>query len=515
MSRSKLTFLNAKVNILFQLLLLFTALFSRKIILHFLGNDLVGLNATIQNVFGIMNLAELGIWPATAYALYSYIHNDNKEKIKEVITLFGYFYKIIGFLILGVGLVTAFFLPIIFKNTTLDYLFVIASFFTFLLNVLLGYFFNYKQILLVADQKNYILIIISSLIQLTKVFFQIGFLYFLNGNFLVWLLLECIFGILNTIFLNIYVIKFYPWLKLPKYNKYLLVEHSSILKNIKRLASQKFAAVILSQSDNILIFSFSSLGQVTFFSNYTLIINKIIVFLNTSFNSGAASIGNLIATKDEQKIEKVFYEILVLRYLISGVIVICLFQLLNPFINIWLGREYILDSKLVALIILNAYISITRNSIDNFIDGYGLYGNVWASWTEAVLNLTISLIFGYRYGIIGVLWGTFISTFLIVCLWKPYYLFRSGFKNACLFNYWFTIIRNIVILFFVHWVLHLIGIYKNNSIVSYTSWILFALKLSLISFLLYLVILYLTSPSIRSLASRFYKIFIKKTFNLA
>jgi hypothetical protein len=83
--------------------LFFLALFSRKIILQFLGDDLVGLNATIQNILGVMNLAELGIWPATAYALYKYIHNDDKEKIKEVITLFGHFYRTVGFVILELG----------------------------------------------------------------------------------------------------------------------------------------------------------------------------------------------------------------------------------------------------------------------------------------------------------------------------------------------------------------------------------------------------------------------------
>jgi hypothetical protein len=99
----------------------------------------------------------------------------------------------------------------------------------------------------------------------------------MDGNYFIWLLLECIFAIINTVYLNIYVNKYYPWLRIGKFNKQLLIEHGPIIKNIKRLVSHKFASVSISQTDSILIFSFVGLSQVTNFTNYTLL-NKHFIF---------------------------------------------------------------------------------------------------------------------------------------------------------------------------------------------------------------------------------------------
>ena len=70
----------------------------------------------------------------------------------------------------------------------------------------------------------------------------------------------------------------------------------------------------------------------------------------------------------------------------------------------------------------------SRGVVDMFNHAHGLYADTWSAWAELILNVGITLIAGYFYGIIGILLGKIVSVFLIVVFWKPYYLFASGFK---------------------------------------------------------------------------------------
>ena len=69
-----------------------------------------------------------------------------------------------------------------------------------------------------------------------------------------------------------------------------------------------------------------------------------------------------------------------------------------------------------------------RTVTDSFLQGYGLYSDIWAPIVEAVLNLGLSITLGYYYGLEGIILGITISLLLIVVMWKPIFLYRQGFK---------------------------------------------------------------------------------------
>jgi O-antigen/teichoic acid export membrane protein len=326
-------------------------------------------------------------------------------------------------------------------------------------------------------------------------------LHLFAGNFYLWLLLEIIFATVNTVFLNYFVTKLYPWLKLNKYNKGILLSHTNLLRDIKRLISHKFAGVVVLQTDNLFIYIFSGLTQVTYYTNYTLIISKLVGLLNSFLNSGTASLGNLVASTDKKKIDIIFWELLTLRYFLAGVTMISSYFLINSFIIIWLGKEYVIGDIVLILILINNYISITRFSIDSFLDSFGLYGHVWAPWTEAALNLGITLFFGYKFGITGVLAGTLISTILIVCIWKPYYLFSKGFEKS-VYGYWTNIFKHLLILLLTLSVTYLVNAKILFAPVTYAEWIIKAILISLFTCLSYGVLIYFSSSGMRSLTKR-------------
>ena len=88
----------------------------------------------------------------------------------------------------------------------------------------------------------------------------------------------------------------------------------------------------------------------------------------------------------------------------------------DTIIILWLKEsKYILESSTVLLIIANFFIMQIRTPVDSFINGFGLFEDVWAPLTEFLINLVFSIVLGYYFVINGILFSTLISMFLISC----------------------------------------------------------------------------------------------------
>lgn len=69
-SRTHKSLRNSSVAMIFYLVALVLEFFSRKIFLDHLGEDVLGLNTTAQSLLQFLNIAEMGIGAAIAFALY-------------------------------------------------------------------------------------------------------------------------------------------------------------------------------------------------------------------------------------------------------------------------------------------------------------------------------------------------------------------------------------------------------------------------------------------------------------
>ena len=156
-SRTKKALLNAQVSMFCYFVGLVTTFFTRKIFIDYLGTEFIGLTGTLQSLLGFLNIAELGVGVAISYVLYEPLHQNNQDKIKEIIAVLKFLYQIIGAFILVGGIVLSAFIPMIFKDTGISMGVIYFGFYAFLASSLLGYYVNYNGTLLCADQKNYIL----------------------------------------------------------------------------------------------------------------------------------------------------------------------------------------------------------------------------------------------------------------------------------------------------------------------------------------------------------------------
>lgn len=436
--------MNAKVNLLFYFLPFIFSFISRKVFLDSLGADFIGLTGTLGNILGYLNLAELGIGSCISYFLFKPLQEENREKIQELLSVFGYLYKRIGQAIGVIGIAISLLFPIIFEKEDISLGVIYFVFFSFLTSSLVGYFMNYRQILLTADQKNYLVSIYFQSAALVKTAIQITVAYYW-GNPYVWALIELAFGFIGCAVLNYKINREYPWLRTDKaQGKLLMKQYPEIIKNTKQIFIHKIKDFILTQSDEILIFAFVNLTMVAYFNNYKMIIRKLGAIFSAVLDGMGAGVGNLVAEGNKANIMKVFWELMAIRYFIGAFLCFNLYMLIEPFICLWLGESFILPRVVLLLIMIDLYIHSTRGVVDMYNHAYGQYADVWAAWTELVINLTVTIgvgvIGGKEYGLIGIMLGKICSMLPIVILWKPYYLFSQGLKMSYA-HYWSGVLR--------------------------------------------------------------------------
>ena len=432
--------LNAEVNLIFYFLSLFLAFFSRKIFLECLGDEFIGLTGTLNNILGYLNLAELGIGSCISFFLFKPLQSNNHQETQELLSVIGYLYRWIGLAILASGFLISLLFPLIFSNENLGLGIVYLSFYSFLGSSLIGYFINYRQVLLSADQKNYLIAIYFQSAGIIKTAIQIS-LALTYKNLYLWVAIEFLFGILGCIILNWKINKEYPWLRTDKsQGKLLLKKYPGVLKNTKQIFIHQIKDFILSKSDELFVFIFVSLKMVAYYGNYIMIISKVSLLFKSALDSVNAGIGNLVAEGNKSQMLKVFWELMTIRHCVAGILCYSIYCFIEPFISLWLGSEYIMDHHILVLLAIYIYISNSRGVVDAFNHAHGLYADVWSAWTELVLNLSITIIAGVYYGIFGILFGKIISIGFIVIFWKPYYLFSTGF-NIPISTYWNGAIR--------------------------------------------------------------------------
>ena len=344
--------MNAKIGFLFYFVSIFLAFFSRRIFLGNLGDQFMGLTGTLGSILGILNISEIGIGTCIGYFLYKPIETGDRDRICEIVSLFGWFYKIIGGFILFAGFIVSLFFPIIFAKEEMSLGIIYFTFFSFLGSNVISYFINYRQILLESDQKTYKISIWTQTGVVLKTIVQI-FLTLVYKNIFLWVAIQFVFSLWVCWILNHIISREYPWLKTNRSNgKEILRRHPEIIKKTKQIFIHRMKNSLLSKCDEVFIYSFESLQMVTFFGNYSMIVGKLTALFNNVFTGMNASVGNLVAEGEKNNIVKVFWELLSFRYWITGVITISLLFLINPIISWWLGDQYVLSNHIVIIIIL-------------------------------------------------------------------------------------------------------------------------------------------------------------------
>lgn len=435
---------NTIVSFVAQILSIILSFVTRTIFIKILGIEYLGINGLFLNILSMLSFAELGIGTAIIFSMYKPLAENNRKRISALMNLYEKAYKIIGITIFILGLSIIPFLKYLIKgNNNINYLTII--YLLFLINSVISYFYAYKRSILIANQYAYINTINQMIFLIIQNLVQIIVLVFYK-QYILYLIVQILVTMLSNVFISRKVDKLFPYLKFYKKEIIDVDTRKHIKKNVLGTMSSRLGGIIVTGTDNLLISAFIGVGLVGIYSNYILILNTVTSIITQIFNSITASIGNLIATENNEKSYDIFKKLFFINFLITEFCTVFFITLLNPFISIWIGEEYLLSNLTVFLIVINFFIIQMRKPAIIFIDTYGLYWEIkWKSFVEAIINLvsSILLVKFIKLGVSGVILGTCISNILTNLWWEPYVVYKHGF-NRKFSQYFYIYIKYLI-----------------------------------------------------------------------
>ena len=446
-SRTKRTIQNSRMSLLLFVFQIFVGFYSRKIFLDNLGAEVLGVNTTLGNILSFLNLSELGIGIAMSTSLYKPIQNDDRETICEILSVQGLLYRRIAVLLCALSIPVLIALPWLFPSTECGIGYVYIAYLVFLGGSISGYLWNYRQVLIGADQKEFKLQPWIHGLRYVKIFAQIFFLLFVNWGIWGWILMEFISDVICVFIVNSVLKREYPWLHavtMPV--RELMNKYGWLIVKTKQIFVHKIGLFVLEQTSPLIIYALVSLTMVTYYANYMVLIGYTTMLMNVIFSGMGASIGSLVAENNKKHIMDVFWELFTSRIWLSAVVCFGLYITVNSFITIWIGEKYLLSDSTLLLMIVIMFMRVTRTVTDSFNHAYQLFGDVWSPVVEAVINLGFSIWLGSIWGLNGILTGVALSLAATGFLWKPYYLFSRGLKSPTIEYYIQYIIHMIVLI---------------------------------------------------------------------
>ena len=448
-SRMKNSIKNFRYGAFTQILSTVFSFISRTVFIKILGEQYLGINGLFTNILTVLSFAELGIGNAIIFSMYKPIAIDDTEKVNALMNLYKKCYRIIGVVVLLVGVAITPFINLFIKDPpnipeSLYFIYLL-----YVINTALSYFFTYKKSIISAHQKEYIINGYRMFFIVFKNIVQIAFLV-VTHNFIVYLILQIICTFLENLSLSIKANKMYPYIETNNYQEISKEEKGTIFKNVKSLIMYKFGSVILNGTSNIVISKMIGVVIVGFYSNYLMIVQAVSNVVGNALNGITASIGNLNATANEKVKEKTFYELFFISVWIFGFCSIALLTLLNPFIELWIGNNYLLEYNAVIAIVLQFYINGVQFTGYTYRTTAGLFvKGKWAPIIAAIINIILSILLGYVWGITGILLATsiarlatttWVDAFLVhkyefKTLWTKFIRKYIGYASIIIINY--------------------------------------------------------------------------------
>lgn len=462
-TRLENTIHNSIIGIVSQLVNVALGLVVRTVFIYSLSSDYLGVNGLFSNILTVLSLAEMGVGAAILFNIYKPLVEGDERQIARLLNLYRNAYRCIGGAVAVIGLSLTPFLHLIIREKT-DIPHITCIYVLYLTNTVVSYFYSYKRSLLIADQRERVIKFFNVLTYFVRAFFQILILVVWH-NFVAYLFIQIVCTLLENIMISGYVDKQYPYIRKYKAESLTKKEKSTIFDNIKATFIYRFGSVILDGTDNIIITAVNGVVSVGLFSNYTLLTGSVQSFLNIINNSVIGSIGNYIASEKSEKHERLLLNATFMNFVLHGVVFVGSVAILNSFVNVWAGADYLLASSIVVIHCLNLYICGTLSTVWTFRSTMGLftYGK-WRPLVTAILNLVVSIWLGNEMGLVGVLLGTTFSRVVTNVWYDPYIIYKYGLKSRPVKYYirWtlylIVTLVNVVIILYLQQVLNLVGI---------------------------------------------------------
>lgn len=424
MKRKKKFLLNSISSLVYQIATIVCGLILPNLILQAYGTEVNGLVASITQFLRVVSLSEFGMTAVIQSSLYKPLAEKDTNRISEIVTSSDLFFRNIAYFLCGYVLLLCIFYPLLihteFGKTYVLTLIIILSF-----NLFSQYMFAFTNSqLLSADQRYYVVStadIVAIVLNTTLCAIEINLGYSIHTVKLT----TAFVYLIKPISTHIYI-----------HHHYNINRHA---KNTRDAIEQKWNGVaqhlanyVSTSTDIVVLTFFSTLSNVSIYSVYVLILNGL-KSVSAMFEHAMRSLmGEIWALHEEDRLKQYFslyeWSMCVISCFLFG----CASSLIVSFVQVYTRNVHDADYNvpLFALLISLAFlIHNIRAPYHTLIQSVGCYRQTQCSYIAAMaINIILSVLMVYKYGLIGVAFGTLVAAF-VETIWQSLYLYRVVLKR--------------------------------------------------------------------------------------
>lgn len=441
-SRTKNVSRNITMGFIYKIVSLLLPFVTRTLLLYYLGTKSVGANTLFSSILSFLSLAELGFGSSVVFAMYKPIAENNIEAINALLKYYKQIYRLIGTIILLVGVIIAPFLNYLIKGDPPEGINITILYFLYLFNTVISYFIaGYRQSLLIAyqraDIRDKIALFITICVRVLEIIVIIC-----SRNIYAYVCIA-IFGTICTNIITAYVTKrIFPDIECK--GEISVEQKKEITKKISGLFGTKLNSIVVNQADTIVISAFLGLTLLAQYGNYYYILNAVSGFVMVIFSSMTASIGNKIASDTTEDVYRLFQVIDFINNWIVGWCSICMLCLYRPFMILWVKESLTLPFLMSLLMSVYFYIYQIQRTLLTFKDAGGIwYEDRYRPYISMIINVITNIILVQFIGIYGVVVSTIIA-FSISVPWCNYVVFKYLFFKSPIKNL-LKMVRNVIL----------------------------------------------------------------------
>lgn len=403
--RNKKFLYNTGASLLYEVVSIICAFILPRLILRGFGSSYNGLTSSVSQFISYVALLKSGIGGVTRASLYKPLADNDNYEISRIIVATTRFMRRVAIIFAGALLVFAFVYSVGMREQ-FDW------FFTFSLVLIIGlstfaqYYFSVSyQMLLKADQREYVTVLISILTTVLSTIVS-SVLIIIGSDLRIVKLGGVAAFMVSPLLISVYVKHHY------RIDKHAEPNNQAIRQRWDSFAHQ-LANFVHGNTDIVILTLFSTTLEISVYSVYYLVLHglrKAVIALSVGVE---AMFGNMMAKGEDNQLKNSFSFFEWMLYSISTVVFAVCVVLCTSFIRLYTQgvTDVNYDRMLFATIAaIGEFFFCVRIPYESVVRAAGHYKQTRnGALAEPIINIIISLILVKPLGIVGVAIGTMIA----------------------------------------------------------------------------------------------------------
>lgn len=465
-NRTRKLQLNIITTLLYQIVNIISGFILPNFFLRYYGSEINGLVSSVTQFLVIISLSECGVGAVVQAALYKPIAENNEKEISRIYKSSTNFFNRISKMLLGYMIILIIIFPLIISKCFSSF-FIGVLIIAITLSMLAQYYLAITyRLILNAAQLSYIQMIVGTITIIMNVIVSVVLMEKGASIQVVKLISSMIYLIQPLIYKKV-VDKYY------KIDKNIKIEDEPLKQKWNGFA-QHIATVVLENTDVMILTFFSTLSNVSVYVIYHLVTNGIKLLFTSIVNNMKSLLGDMYAKNEKKLLDDTFTKFEWIMHISVTFVYSVTAVLIIPFIKVYTrginDMNYILPIFGTLMCLAMAIYTI-RLPYSQMVLVVGHFKQTQISAVvEAILNLSISIVVVFKFGLVGVAIGTIVAVSYRT-IYFVWYLSKNVLKRRIS-----IFIKCIILDILIAICIYLSTAWISLKSLNYYEWIIMAVK---------------------------------------